>query len=68
MLSTASAQGAQKDIYTLKGWCAGKGPRSRVREAVMGDVPREPGAEGYTLLGYAHRHGVRSHALALGYC
>ena len=34
MLSDACAHGAKKDTYTLKGWCAGKGPRTRLREAL----------------------------------
>lgn len=69
MLSDACAHGAKKDIYTLKGWCAGKGPRTRLREALKAeDASIDRKRAIYTLSGYAHQHGVRAHALALGYC
>ena len=69
MLSDAYAHGAKKDIYPLQGWCAGKGPRTRLREALGAeDAPIDRKRAVYTLSGYAHQHGVRAHALALGYC
>ena len=69
MLSDACAHGAKKDIYTLKGWCAGKGPRTRLREALEAeDASIDRKRAIYTLSGYAHQHGVRAPALALGYC
>ena len=69
MLSDACAHGAKKDIYTLKGWCAGKGPRTRLREALEAeDASIDRKRAIYTLSGYAHQHGVRAHALALGCC
>ncbi len=69
MLSDACAHGAKKDIYTLKSWCAGKGPRTRLREALEAeDASIDRKRAIYTLSGYAHQHGVRAHALALGYC
>ena len=69
MLSDACAHGAKKDIYTLKGWCAGKGLRTRLREALEAeDASIDRKRAIYTLSGYAHQHGVRAHALALGYC